>query len=113
MAPSDGTQQKGDRMQEYEVTCVNKPNRQSPHEHITHIGNTGGNWRITRERAIALIEAKEAAFFTVDGMTGKKAYVGVVRTGGNRPPYLRTHADGKWRDNLLALAECTSACRIV
>ncbi|MFH1872777.1 MAG: hypothetical protein ABIK82_16350 [Pseudomonadota bacterium] len=26
---------------------------------------------------------------------------------------MRTHADGKWNDNLLAQAECGSDCRIV
>ena len=26
-------------MNEYQVTCINKPHRMSPHEHITHIGN--------------------------------------------------------------------------
>jgi hypothetical protein len=26
-------------MSEFEVTCVNKPDRYSAHEHITHIGN--------------------------------------------------------------------------
>ena len=27
-------------MKEFEVTCLNKPDRMSAHEHITHIGNT-------------------------------------------------------------------------
>jgi hypothetical protein len=39
-------------MNEFEVTCVNKPDRMSAHEHITHIGNTAGNWRMAREEAI-------------------------------------------------------------
>ena len=30
-----------------------------------------------------------------------------------RQPYLRTHADGKWKDNLLALAECNGACKLI
>ena len=33
---------------------------------------------------------------------GREASVGVVR--GN-PPYVRTHADGQWSDNLLALPQ--------
>ncbi|WP_407281132.1 DUF3892 domain-containing protein [Aromatoleum evansii] len=28
-------------------------------------------------------------------------------------PYLRTHADGKWNNNLLAQAECAFDCMIV
>ena len=38
-------------MKEFQVTCINKPHRMSPHEHITHIGNAN-NWRLTREEAI-------------------------------------------------------------
>lgn len=99
-------------MQEYEVTCINKPDRSSSHEHITHIGNIAGNWRLTREDAIRRIDSKESAFYTVDRSTGKKVYIGVVREAG-RSPYLRTYADGKWNDNLLALAECGANCKII
>lgn len=99
-------------MSEYEVTCINKPDRSSTHEHITHIGNITGQWRLTREAAIRSIDSKENAFYTVDRSTGKKVYVGVIREVG-RAPYLRTHADGKWNDNLLALAECGASCKIV
>ena len=99
-------------MNEFQITCINKPNRQSTHEHITHIGNTAANWRMTREEAIRRIDAKQEAFYTVERTTGKKAYVGVVREAGKHP-YLRTHADGKWNDNLLALEECSSACKLM
>ena len=61
-------------------------------------------WRVTRELAIKKIDAKEEAFYTIDKTTGKKVYVGVVRGDGNKAPYLRTYADGKWQDNLLALS---------
>jgi hypothetical protein len=100
-------------MKEFEVTCINKLDRSSFHEHITHIGNVAGEWRITRELAIQKIDGKEEAFYTIDHSTGKKAYVGVVRGDDNKAPYLRTYADGKWRDNLLALAECNGACKII
>ena len=95
-----------------QVTCVNKPNRFSTHEHITHIGNIAGRWKITRESAIQRIEAKTDSFYTVDATTGKRAEIGVVREAGKQP-YLRTHADGKWNDNLLALAECDGGCGLV
>ena len=100
-------------MNEYEVTCVNKPDRSSSHEHITHIGNVAGQWRITRELAIKRIDAKEEAFYTTDRSTGRKVYIGVVRGDCNKAAYLRTYADGKWQDNLLALAECNGACKTV
>lgn len=100
-------------MNEFQVTCINKLNRQSPHEHITHIGNIAGNWRITREDAIRRIDSKKEAFYTVDQTTKHKVYVGVVRGDGNKSPYLRTYADGKWNDNLLALPECSGNCKLI
>ena len=99
-------------MEEFQVTCINKPNRMSTHEHITHIGNPLSGWRLSREAAIAKIEAKEEAFYTVDQSTRRKVYVGVVREF-SKAPFLRTHADGKWNDNLLALAECDGTCKII
>jgi len=101
-------------MEEYQVTCINKPNRMSPHEHITHIGNITNNWRMTREEAIRRIDSTKEAFYTVDQATGRKVYVGVVRGDGNRVPYLRTHADNRWNDNLLALPECNGdICKLI
>jgi hypothetical protein len=103
-------------MSEFQVTCINKPDRMSSHEHITHIGNItnapADRWRMTREEAIRRIDAKEAAFYTVDRTTGAKMYIGVVREA-LRNPFLRTYADGKWNDNLLALAECDGTCKLV
>lgn len=99
-------------MKEYEVNCVNKPNRSSAHEHITHIGHAVNKWRLTREAAIARIDSKSEAFYTVDKTTGKRAYIGVVREMG-KAPYLRTHADGKWNDNLLAQSECGFDCKLI
>jgi len=100
-------------MKEFQVTCINKPDRMNSHEHITHIGNTAGGWRMTREEAIRRIDSKEETFFTVDSSTGKTMYIGVVRGDGNKAPYLRSHADGKWNDNLLAQAECSGSCKLI
>ncbi len=99
-------------MAEYQVTCINKPHHLSPHEHITHIGNLMAKWRITRESAIAQIDANQNQFYTIDRTTGKRCYVAVVREA-NKAPFLRTHADGKWNDNLLAQPECDGSCTIV
>ena len=101
-------------MKEFQITCVTKPNRMSPHEHITHIGNTANDWKLPREVAMRRIDAKEETYYTIDRTTGRKMYVGVVHdTNTRRALYLRTHADGKWNDNLLALDECTSNCKIL
>ena len=91
-------------MADVRVTCINKPDRNSPHEHITHLGGNGWWW--TREQVIESIEQRTNTFFVLDAGTGKRSEVGVVNPGGGRPKYLRTHADGAWNDNLLALPEC-------
>jgi hypothetical protein len=87
-------------MADAQVTCVNKQPRMDPHEGITHLGGSG--WRWTRSQVIDSIDAGTNTFFTM--VNGKRAEVGVVngRTGN----YVRTHADGQWNDNLLALQEC-------
>lgn len=93
-------------MNEYLVTCITKSHPQGGHEHITAIGGpAGGGWTLSKETAIAQIESKTAAFYTIDTTTNQKVYIGVVREPG-KTPYLRTHADGKWNDNLLAQTSC-------
>jgi hypothetical protein len=87
------------------VTCITKPHPLSPHEHITHIGNPAAGWKWTREQVIASIEAKTNSFFVIDPHDGRRSNVGVVRSAG-KSPYLRTHADGDWNDNLLSLDQC-------
>jgi hypothetical protein len=99
-------------MSEYHVNCITKPNRESRHEHITHVGNTDAQWRLTRESVIRRIDGKQDSFFTTERQTGARSLVGVVREPG-KAPYLRTHANGKWNDNLLAQPECDAVCRIV
>jgi len=83
-----------------QVKCINKQPRNDPHEGITHLG--GDNWKLTRAQVIAAIEAGTHSFFTL--VRGAHATVGVVN--GTYGKYVRTHADGKWNDNLLALYEC-------
>ena len=91
-------------MADAQITCIIKPNVHSPHEHITHLGNSP-NWIWTREKVIASIDAGENTFFVRDIKTGKRANVAVVREAG-KLPYLRTHADGYYNDNLLSLNQC-------
>ncbi len=92
-------------MADVQVTCITKPYPQSPHEHITHVGNPAAGWIWPRERVISSIEDGTNTFFVVDPCTGKRADIGVVRAPG-KTPYLRTHADGYWNDNLLSLNQC-------
>ena len=93
-------------MPDVQVTCITKPHPQSPHEHITHLGNPSAGWKWTREQVIASIDGGSNSFFVKDPYTGKRSDVAVVRPAG-RAPYLRTHADGLWNDNLLSLNQCT------
>jgi hypothetical protein len=100
-------------MKQYQVTCIRKSHFGGSHEHITHIGsNNLPAWVLSREEAIRRIDAKTEEFYTVDRSSGKKAFIGVVREAG-KLPYLRTHADGKWNDNLLAQPECDTSCKIL
>lgn len=87
-------------MPDVQVHCINKKDRNSSHEGITHLG--GYNWKWTRSEVIASIENKTNTFFTM--VNGKRANVGVV--DGSNGKYVRTYADGVWNDNLLALMEC-------
>ena len=93
-------------MADVRVTCITKPHPQSPHEHITHVGNPQAGRKWPREQVIASIDAGTNTFFVIDPNNGKRSEVGVVRPAG-RAPYLRTHADGDWNDNLLSLNQCT------
>jgi hypothetical protein len=87
-------------MADVQITCINKQPRQNPHEGITHLGNSTGKW--TRQQVIDWIEGNTNTFYTRVG--GNRANVGVVN--GPNGKYVRTYADGKWNDNLLALPEC-------
>jgi len=90
-------------MADVQVSCINKQPRNDPYEGITHLGGTGGGgWKLTRQQVIDSIEAKTNTFYTL--VNGNRGDIGVVN--GPNGKYVRTYADGKWNDNLLALPEC-------
>jgi len=89
------------------VTCVNKRDRQSPHERILNIGGVedGTRWKRSQPDAIIDVERDTTSYFVVD--RGSKSTVWViirVSQWGNK--YLTTQADGDSQNNLLSLAEC-------
>lgn len=85
------------------VACINKQPRDDPHEGIIHLGNPAAGWKWTRQQVINSINDKSNTFYTY--VNGKRADIAVV--DGAHGQYLRTHADGYWNDNLLALPECS------
>ncbi|MDP9359646.1 MAG: DUF3892 domain-containing protein [Chloroflexota bacterium] len=90
------------QVQQIQVTCINKVNRASGHEGITHLGGVG--WKWTRQQMIVELESPHPrhAFYT--RVNGRTAWIGV--NSGPHGKYLQTHADGYWNNNLLALPEC-------
>lgn len=94
-------------MADYQIDCVNKPDRNSPHEAITHVGgpnpNGYGRWKNTAVDVVRMIENNSHRFYTRDA--GKTALVS-VRTNAAGRKYLQTRADGLWSNNLLAQSEC-------
>ena len=95
-------------MTDYHIDCITKPDRNSMHEHITHVGGPNpdgaGRWGDTVPHVVGFIENKTHRFYTYEN--GVKAWVG-VRTSPAGRKYLQTHADGVWTNNLLALRECS------
>lgn len=84
------------------ITKVRMVGGGSAHEHISEVqwrnpadGNSGTS---TRETMTDWIKNKGGDARVSDGRV--EAVVGVVQAV---PPYIRTHADGRWTDNLLAL----------
>jgi Protein of unknown function (DUF3892) len=90
----------GADMADVQITCINKLPRDNSHEGITHFG--GATWKWTRQQVVDSINSGSNTFYTL--VDGKRANVGVVDGPNGR--YVRTHADGYWNDNLLALPEC-------
>jgi len=93
-------------MADCQITCIRKPDRNSPHEHITHVGNPSNNWMWTREAVIKSIDEKTNTFYVLDPINNKRSDVGVVRPNDGRYPFLRTYSDGDWNNNLLSLNQC-------
>lgn len=94
-------------MTDYRIDCINKPDRNSPHEHISHAGGPNpdgsGRWKEPVVNIVKFIENKSRRFYTKEG--DAMAWVG-IRTSAAGNKFIQTYADGVWKDNLLALREC-------
>jgi hypothetical protein len=87
-----------------QIKCINRTERMSPHERITHVGGyVSAQWKITLNDAIGKIESGERAFF----VQAHHRTVGViVAVSPSGKKYLKTEADGDQPDTLLRLPEC-------
>lgn len=81
------------------ITAIRlNPPSSTQHEHITHVRweQPGNSSSCDRQAMVDFINQENTVY--VHGRPD--AQVGVVKAN---PPYLRTHADGNWNNNLLEL----------
>ena len=91
--------------QRVQVSCINKSDRNNPHERILNIGGINNNnvpWKMAQPQAIGYIEKGTYSFFVKAGGKTTDVVIGVHK--GNK--YLKTNPDATGKDNLLELPEC-------
>ena len=89
------------------ITCINKPDRNSPHEAIRCYGWTedATEKNGVTERQIVVGWVKNGVVAYVQDNLGNRANCRVNRSVAGTE-FLQTYADGKFTDNLLSLVEC-------
>ncbi|WP_408445507.1 DUF3892 domain-containing protein [Paraburkholderia sediminicola] len=89
-------------MPRYQVTCITLTGGVRTHQHIATIGFSNGV-RWTRQRGVDFLRLAGNSLYIADRQGTVE--ISVVN---DIPPYLRTRADGRYTDNLLALPACGS-----
>src|SRR5450830_1932151 len=87
-------------MQEFEIDCVSRSQAGSTHDHITHIGNSSGKWRLACTDAAAQITVRASRFYLMDKLSGKPVYIHVMREGV--PDRITTK--NKWTETVARLS---------
>lgn len=91
--------------QPVQIQCINKSDRQNPHERIQSVGGRnpdGSNWKLSEDQAIGYIQNGTYSFYVNVG--GRVVNVHIADHQGRK--YLKTVADGFAPNNLLSLPEC-------
>ncbi|MEX0828480.1 MAG: DUF3892 domain-containing protein [Haliea sp.] len=89
-----------------QIRCINKQDRPSAWERITHVGGVnsdGSRWRQTQEQTIREIEDGSWNFYVE--VRGDRVEV-IVATSQHGNKYIKTKPDGDQPNNLLSLPEC-------
>lgn len=90
----------------HEVGCINKSDRDNPHERILSMGglnSDGSRWKLSQQDAVMGIEQGKWLFFVTKNGKTVKVIVAISKYGHK---YLKTEADGEQPNNLLSLPEC-------
>lgn len=88
------------------VTCINKVDRDSAYERITHIWWENGNWwrfKITQQKAIEQIKSWNYSFYTEINWDRAE----VIVSSRNGKEYIKTENDWDEPNNLLSLYQCS------
>jgi hypothetical protein len=92
--------------QRLQIQCINKTQRQEPHERIRAVGGFAGGqrWKLSLDDAVARLKSGKYRFYVHKQPWGEVNVL--LATSARGHGYLRTEADGVTPDNLLALPEC-------
>jgi hypothetical protein len=89
-----------------EIQCINKTDRNDPHDRIKSVGGLNSNgtrWKLGQPEAIAGIERGQWSFYVRRGGNAVRVVIATSRFGNK---YLKTESDGEDPNNLLSLPEC-------
>jgi Protein of unknown function (DUF3892) len=89
-----------------QIQCINKTDRNNPHERIKNCGGTNNDtrWKKAQEEVVKDIDNKINQYFVKVG--GYREVDVIVETSQWGNKYIKTTEDGEQPNNLLSLPEC-------